>query len=264
MFDLARDAAASLPNAIAKLGRMSLVWLSFPLPQPRRRQLERWLRGREQVAKLARADVVIVSFGKSGRTWLRVLLSGYLPALLRPTGAQPARLRQLPPHATRRIPRIFFTHDNYIQDYTRQPRLQARLLRQEGGAAGAQPAGRGGVAVPPVEVPHAPREEGAERVPGARRGGLDLRLRDAAQRGLPKIIDFMNLWAAEAPHVRELLIVRYEDLRRDTAGGAAPHRALHRRRGGRGGAASRRRVRVRREHARDGAAQRLLARRAAA
>ena len=36
--------------------------------------------------------------------------------------------------------------------------------------------------------------------------------------GLPKVIDFMNGWAKELPRLQQLLIVRYEDLRRDTAG----------------------------------------------
>jgi hypothetical protein len=36
--------------------------------------------------------------------------------------------------------------------------------------------------------------------------------------GLPKVIDFMNGWARELPNLKQILIVRYEDLRRDTAG----------------------------------------------
>lgn len=35
--------------------------------------------------------------------------------------------------------------------------------------------------------------------------------------GVAKVIDFMNLWARERPDLPHLLIVRYEDLRRDTA-----------------------------------------------
>ena len=35
--------------------------------------------------------------------------------------------------------------------------------------------------------------------------------------GLPKMIDFMNGWARELPKLKEILVVRYEDLRRDTA-----------------------------------------------
>ncbi len=36
---------------------------------------ERKLRGVEQFDKLRKADIVFVSFGKSGRTWLRVMIS---------------------------------------------------------------------------------------------------------------------------------------------------------------------------------------------
>jgi len=35
--------------------------------------------------------------------------------------------------------------------------------------------------------------------------------------GLPKIIDYLNLWASESEKIGKLLIVRYEDLRADTA-----------------------------------------------
>jgi hypothetical protein len=34
--------------------------------------------------------------------------------------------------------------------------------------------------------------------------------------GLSRIIDFMNVWAAELPRIKNLLLVRYEDLRSDT------------------------------------------------
>ena len=43
--------------------------------EERKTRAERWLRGREQMQRLRDADIVIVSFGKSGRTWLRVMLS---------------------------------------------------------------------------------------------------------------------------------------------------------------------------------------------
>jgi len=35
--------------------------------------------------------------------------------------------------------------------------------------------------------------------------------------GLPRIVDFMNAWARELPRLRERLLVRYEDMRADTA-----------------------------------------------
>ena len=38
----------------------------------------RWLRGREEFRKLARTEHVLMSWGKSGRTWLRVMLSRFI------------------------------------------------------------------------------------------------------------------------------------------------------------------------------------------
>ena len=35
--------------------------------------------------------------------------------------------------------------------------------------------------------------------------------------GLPNIVDFFNLWADEAGKIEQLLVVRYEDMRSDTA-----------------------------------------------
>ena len=58
-------------------------------------------------------------------------------------------------------------------------------------------------------------------VDGATDVGLDMDIfpfmmhRDA---GLPKVIDYLNLWAREAPMYADFLLVRYEDMRADTAG----------------------------------------------
>ncbi|MDX5336330.1 MAG: hypothetical protein LPK13_09605, partial [Marinobacter sp.] len=78
---------------------------------------ERRMRGKEQVRKLGRADIAVVSFGKSGRTWVRVMISRLYQ-----------QIHGLPENALlgfdnfhnmdKSIPRVFFTHDNYIGDYT--------------------------------------------------------------------------------------------------------------------------------------------------
>ena len=117
MFDFARDVWASLPEARARVGRVALVWLASPLPEARRRSFERRQRGREQVAMLRRADAAVVSYGKAGRTWLRVMLSGYYQ---RRCGLPEQSLLGFANYHRRdpRVPRIFFTHDNYIKDYT--------------------------------------------------------------------------------------------------------------------------------------------------
>ena len=50
---------------------------SAVLPREAGIRAERWFRGYEDAKKLENADGVIVSFGKSGRTWLRVLVWRY-------------------------------------------------------------------------------------------------------------------------------------------------------------------------------------------
>ena len=58
-----------------KLARRILHWRMRGRPESEILAAERKLRGVEQFGKLRHADVVFVSFGKSGRTWLRVMLS---------------------------------------------------------------------------------------------------------------------------------------------------------------------------------------------
>ena len=65
-------------DSILKKATSELIMsLLFWLPADRRVRVERWLRGREETRRLERADVAVVSFGKSGRTWLRVIMSRY-------------------------------------------------------------------------------------------------------------------------------------------------------------------------------------------
>ncbi|HPG23988.1 MAG TPA: sulfotransferase, partial [Myxococcota bacterium] len=63
-----------MDSIFKKVSREVIVALLFFLPEARRIRIERWLRGREETRRLERADVAIVSFGKSGRTWLRVMM----------------------------------------------------------------------------------------------------------------------------------------------------------------------------------------------
>ncbi|MCP4842220.1 MAG: hypothetical protein GY887_10865, partial [Halieaceae bacterium] len=47
--------------------RHIVMLLCFWLPALRRKKIERWLRGREEFARLQRCDWVLMSWGKSGR-----------------------------------------------------------------------------------------------------------------------------------------------------------------------------------------------------
>ena len=86
-------------------------------PEERKNIVERWFRGREQCQNLELADVVIVSYGKSGRTWLRVMLSRVYQQMHRLPLDALISFDNF--HGTNKaIPSTFFTHDNYIKDYT--------------------------------------------------------------------------------------------------------------------------------------------------
>jgi hypothetical protein len=220
MFDFARDVLASLPEARARISRMALVWLASPLPATRRRSFERRMRGREQVAMLRRADAVVVSYGKAGRTWLRVMLSGYYQ---RRHGLSERSLLGFENFHRRNpsIPRIFFTHDNYIKDWTGH-----RSTKQDFYGAKVVLLVRS-----PQDTAVSQYFQWKHRMRRAKRALNDYPEDDATSLldfvmdpgcGLPKIVDFMNLWAAERVRVPALLLVRYEDMR------TAPERELER------------------------------------
>ena len=95
-------------------------------------QLRRWYHHR-------RAECVLISFPKSGRTWLRTMLGR---ALQQHHGADPkmimrtSSLRRLDP----RIPRIQSTHDDFAHDKTPREieRKRVDAFRQPFGDAGHQ------------------------------------------------------------------------------------------------------------------------------
>lgn len=175
---------------------------------------ERRLRGYQEFSRLKRADAVVVSFGKSGRTWLRVMIS---------------RLYQqvygLPPdivigfdnfhNLDRRIPRLFFAHDNYIGDYTGNTDTKAPfydrkvllMVRDPRDVAVSQYFQWQFRMRPGNKLLNGYPDHGAECTP------FEFVCHDGG--GMPKIIRFMNLWAREMPNMRDFELLRYEDLRAD-------------------------------------------------
>jgi hypothetical protein len=101
----------------AEVLRHIILGLTFFLPYPRRKAIDRWWRGREEHHKLHRADWLLISWGKSGRTWLRVMLSRFYQVHF---GLEANRLLGFDNlHAMNRgIPKVFFTHGNYLRNYT--------------------------------------------------------------------------------------------------------------------------------------------------
>lgn len=203
-----------MDSIFKKLSREIAVALVFFLPEARRIRFERWLRGREETRRLGRADVAIVSFGKSGRTWLRVMISRYYQLV---HGIPERALLGFDNYHRRNpsIPKIFFTHDNYIKDYTGEfdskksfyGKKVVLLVRNPKDIAVSQY----------FQWQHRmrPAKKKLNQYPphGAEVSAYDFVMDPDC--GLPDIIEYLNLWAREAEHVEKLLIVRYEDMRSD-------------------------------------------------
>jgi hypothetical protein len=201
-------------NVWKQVSRQVVLALAFFLPAERKVRLERWLRGREEARKLGLADAVIVSYGKAGRTWLRVMLSRYLKLAYGLPGERLIGFDNFH-RQDARVPRLFFTHDNYLRDYTgagesrrdfRGKRVVLLVRNPQDTAVSQYFQWKFRMRARKKHLNEYP-EHGTEVTP------YDFVMRPES--GLPKILRFMNAWAEEAPQLKELLIVRYEDMRAD-------------------------------------------------
>jgi Sulfotransferase domain len=187
--------------------------LSF-LPEEKKVRIERRLRGREDFHKLARADCVVVSFGKSGRTWLRVMLSRFYQVRYGLARRHLLSFDNLH-NKNSAIPKIFFTHDNYLKDFVDRADPKA-LYRDKKVVLMVRD---------PADVAVSQYYQWKFRMPSRKKRmndyplqGEDVSLYEFVMRpqsGLPKVIEFMNGWGRELDRIKELMVVRYEDLRAD-------------------------------------------------
>jgi len=202
----------ALAAANKKLTRAAVLYPARPfLGRERRIGLERWLRGREQCQKLGAADAVIVSFGKSGRTWLRVMLSRFYQL----EHGLPERLIGFDNlhYMNRAVPKVFFTHDNYVKDYSGNHDNKADYYDKTVALLVRHPAD---VAVSQYhQWRYRMRDEKKviNDYPAGEISIAEFVLEHPA--GLAKTIDFMNGWAAERSRIRNFMILRYEDLKAD-------------------------------------------------
>jgi hypothetical protein len=206
----------ALQTVHKKLSRKWLHWRMRGQPEAEILKAERKLRGVEQFDKLQRADIVVVSFGKSGRTWLRVMVSHLFRVMYR-----------LPENAimgfdnfhnlNKAVPKIFFTHDNYIKDFTgdfssKQPFFNKRvvLLARDPRDVAVSQFFQWKFRIKPskVTINNYPPQ------------GSDISLFDFVMGdnggSMKAVNDYLNLWAAEAGKVNAFHLLRYEDLRSNT------------------------------------------------
>jgi Sulfotransferase domain len=199
-------------TVVKKLLRFLMLCSIFFLPVERKIAVERRWRGREQLAKLRRADCVIVSFGKSGRTWLRVLLSRFYQ--IRHGLSERALIGFDNLHRKNRtIPKIFFTHDNYLKDYTGNADSKADYYGKKIVLMVRHPAD---VAVSQYHQWRHRMRPGKKALNAYPDHGEEVPVFDFVARreaGLRKVVDFMNGWAEEMPRLESVLVVRYEDMR---------------------------------------------------
>jgi len=207
----------ALQTAKKKLSRRILHWRMRGRSEAEILTAERKLRGVEQFDKLQKADIVVVSFGKSGRTWLRVMISH----LFRVKHELPANailgfdnFHNLQPE----VPKIFFTHDNYIKDFTgdfqsKKPFYNKRviLLARDPRDVAVSQFFQWKFRIKPTKVAinnYPPR--------GSEISLFDFVTGDNGG-GMQAVTDYLNQWAREADKLDHFMMVRYEDLRTEPA-----------------------------------------------
>ncbi|HAJ91189.1 MAG TPA: sulfotransferase [Gammaproteobacteria bacterium] len=186
--------------------------VSVFLPQKQAIALDRKRRGQEEYRKHQLCEYVFASYGKSGRTWMRVMLSRYYQQ----TYALPERILMGFDNFHKMnadIPRIFFTHDNYLRTYTGNVNSKKDFYHKKVILLVRRPQD---VAVSQFfqwKYRMRANKMAMNRYPPA---GSDISIYDFVMNpdcGVPRIIDFLNLWARELPNIDDLLMVRYEDMR---------------------------------------------------
>jgi len=203
----------ALQTARKKLSRRMLHLRMRGQPEADILVAERKLRGVEQFDKLHRADVVIVSFGKSGRTWLRVMISHLFRMMYKfPENAMLGfdNFHNL----NREVPKTFFTHDNYIKNFTgdfdtKAPFYDKRviLLARDPRDVAVSQFFQWKFRVKPTKIAinnYPPR-------------GSDISLFDFVMGdnggSMQAVIQYLNLWAREVDKMECFHLLRYEDLR---------------------------------------------------
>ena len=188
------------------------------LPAARGKSADRWLRGREEYRKLHDADWLLVSWGKSGRTWLRVMMSRFYEVHF---GLGEHEMLDFD-NLNRQNPgigKVFFTHGNYLRDYTGhgydtkvdfKGKRIVLLVRDPRDVAVSQ--------YFQWKFRMRPNKKALNDYPPH---GEDLSIFEFMryeEQGLPRVISYFNGWLRGIPELGDVLVVRYEDMRTDPGG----------------------------------------------
>lgn len=191
--------------------RIILSALSF-LPVEKRAAISRWLRGRQELKKLRKADIVFVTCPKSGRTWLRIMLSRILQQRLGlPETAVLGATSFHREHPS--VARVFFTHDSYIGNYSGNRESKSDY---EGKRIVLLVRDPRDIAVSAYFQWKFRMDKQKRALHAASLEGQDLSVFEFAMHSsgsLRRTIDLMNGWMKAIPRLGHVLVVRYEDLR---------------------------------------------------
>lgn len=198
-----------MPPLSERFLRDAIVALTAPLPRGARARARAHLRGRLEVARFRGADFAVLSRAKSGRTWLRAMLSRLYQlqyALADNLLLEYDNFRAL----DRRAPRVCFTHGHALGARLDASTDGASLLRKPVVFLVRHP----------CDVAVSEYFQSTRRAKDYKRElyGVDdaLPMYDFVMHGplgLPAIVAFQNAWARRLPRMPRALVVRYEDLR---------------------------------------------------
>ncbi len=175
--------------------------------------MERRLRGKEEYRKLQLADWVLVSWGKSGRTWFRVMLS----RIYQVKYELPMRHLLEYDNLHRKnpaVPRVLFSHNNYMRDYLNDWRTLNHFRGKKTVLLVRDPRD---VAVSQFfqwKYRMRPHKKLLNEYPPH---GKDVSIFDFVidpKVGVPRIVDFFNRWT-EVLSDNNVRVIRYEDMRKD-------------------------------------------------
>ena len=201
-----------MDSILKKFSRFLFRLTHFYLSDAEKLNGERVIRGKEQFKKLNKADYVVVSFGKSGRTWLRMMISHVYQLKYHLSHRQLIGFDNLH-RKNKEIPSIFFTHDNYLKDFTGNTDNKSDYYNKKVILLVRHPAD---VAVSQYFQWRHRMKPLKKAINDYPLDGENISLEDFVidhPAGLQKIFEFMNLWANEQKAIKHLLIVRYEDLK---------------------------------------------------
>ena len=200
---------------IRKKNREKLVSLLFFLSRRQKLAVDHWLRGRKEYREIQRADYVIVSPPKCGRTWLRMMLSRFFQIRYGLPENELLGFDNYHMHNPA-IPRIRFTHDHYIKDYTGNCDSKRDfydkkviLLVRDPRDVAVSNYFQWINTVNPYKKKLLDLPEHPEQVP-------IFEFSMTRQFGIPRTVAFLESWADELEKTRAVLMIRYEDMRAAT------------------------------------------------